>query len=420
MTDLTPGQKTWRVRVFAATWLAYAGLYFARKPFSIVKADLESAFGWDPSTLGQLGAAYLIAYTVGQFVSGSLGQRLGPRVVLLAGIALSIGANAAMGFTNSYGTFMVLLALNGLAQSTGWSNNVGTMGQWFRREERGRVMGFWATNYQVGGVLANTLAAYMAGKWGFQWSFFAGSMVLTAVWIFVFVNQRNKPQDVGLDPIAEDDEDDTASDAPLVKTPVTWPRDVVVNIALIGFFYLFVKFIRYAIWSWTPYLLSTELGMQTDEAGYLSTTFDLAGIAGVIAAGFISDKLFDNKRAKVAFFFILGMAVSCGILYTVGTSSAALFAVSLGLIGFTLYGPDALMTGAGAIDVGSAKRATLAAGVINGMGSVGSVLQELVLGEVLKESGAGTVFAILVGAAIAAALCLAVLMLRGSRGHASV
>jgi len=197
VTELSKDQKIWRVRVFAATWAAYAGLYFARKPFSIVKADLEVAFGWDPSELGMLGAAYLLAYTIGQFIAGGLGQKWGARVVLLTGIAVSIGANAAMGFTNSYGTFAVLLALNGLAQATGWSNNVGTMGYWFRREERGRVMGFWATNYQVGGVLANTLAAYMAGKYGFQWSFFAGSMVLMFVWVFVFLNQRNKPEDVG-------------------------------------------------------------------------------------------------------------------------------------------------------------------------------------------------------------------------------
>jgi sugar phosphate permease len=97
-----------------------------------------------------------------------------------------------------------------------------------------------------------------------------------------------------------------------------------------------------------------------------------------------------------------------------------LFATSLGLIGFTLYGPDALMTGAGAIDVGSARRATLAAGVINGMGSVGSVMQEFVFGRILKESTSGFAFAVLLGAAIAAALCLGVLQLRRRLGHASV
>lgn len=407
---LTGPQKVWRVRVFAATWLAYAGLYLTRKPFSIVKADLESAYAWGASDLGYLGAAYLIAYTVGQFLAGAFGQRWGPRVVLLTGIAVSIGANAALGFTNSFATFAVLMTVNGLAQATGWSNNVGTMGQWFHREERGRVMGFWATNYQVGGVVANTLAAYVAGKFGFQWSFFAGSIALSVCWLFVFLNQRNRPQDVGLPAIA-----DAGDEADASTGPVTWPRDVVINIALIGLFYLFLKFIRYAIWSWTPYLLSTELGLETDEAGYLSTVFDLTGVAGVIAAGWLSDKLFDNRHAQVSFVFIIAMAVGCALLYTVGTSSAVLFAASLGLIGFTLYGPDALMTGAGAIDVGSAKRATLAAGVINGMGSVGSVLQEIVLGEVLESSGVGSAFAILLIAGLGAAACLLVLIARERR-----
>ena len=143
----------------------------------------------------------------------------------------------------------------------------------------------------------------------------------------------------------------------------------------------------------------------------------MAGVAGVIAAGYLSDRLFDNNRSKVAFIFIVAMAAACGLLYTVGTTSVILFAISLGLIGFSLYGPDALMTGAGAIDVGSAKRATLAAGVINGMGSVGSVLQELVLGSVLEASGSGTVFAILLGAGVSAAVCLLVLIRRESRAQ---
>ncbi len=422
--------RTWRWRVFAATWLSYAGLYFARKPFSIVKADLEKAYQWGADDLGILGATYLVAYTIGQFASGAFGQRLGPRIVLLTGMAVSIGANAALGFTNSFATFAVLMALNGLAQSTGWANNVGTMGQWFRRDERGRVMGIWATNYQVGGVLANTLAAYMAGSMGFQWSFFAGSLVLVGVWTFFFFNQRDKPEDLGLPPVDPDEDEDEDVDPTTGKT--SWPRQVVTNIVLIGCFYFFVKFIRYALWSWAPYLLNQNFGLTTADAGYLSTTFDVAGVVGVIVCGWMSDKLFDNARAKTAFIFIIGMAASCLVLYTLGTTSTVMFAISMGLIGFTLYGPDALMTGAGAIDVGAAKRATLAAGIINGMGSVGAVMQELVLGSLLsieatgtalaeaQQAAAGRVFGVLLAAALGAAFCLAILLVRVRRGSADI
>ena len=40
-----------------------------------------------------------------------------------------------------------LIAVNGLAQATGWSGNVGTMASWFHKHERGKVMGVWSTNF---------------------------------------------------------------------------------------------------------------------------------------------------------------------------------------------------------------------------------------------------------------------------------
>lgn len=410
--------KIWRWRIFAATWLTYAGLYFARKPFSIVKANLGDAYSWDTEALGALGAFYLVAYTIGQFIAGAAGQKWGPRLVLLSGIALSIAANAACGITNSYALFAVFVTLNGLGQSTGWSNCVGTMGQWFRKDERGRVMGVWATNYQVGGMLANGLAAFALGAWGFKYSFFAGSLALLVVWVFVYFNHRNKPSDVGLEDINEevleiDENGDKVAE-------VVWPRAVVLNIAIVGVFYFFVKFIRYAIWSWAPFLLQKNYGLDGDDAGYISTVFDAAGILGVIACGWLSDRVFNSRRAFTSFVFILGMVVSCVLLYTVGSNSVWLFAVCMGMIGFTLYGPDALMTGAGAIDVGAAKRATVAAGVINGMGSVGAVVQELVLGRMLKTQSVEYVFGTLLFSALAALACLAYLLWRGARGKASV
>lgn len=410
--------KIWRWRIFAATWLTYAGLYFARKPFSIVKANLGDAHAWDTEALGALGAFYLIAYTIGQFIAGAAGQKWGPRLVLLSGIALSIAANAACGITNSYALFAVFVTLNGLGQSTGWSNCVGTMGQWFRKDERGRVMGVWATNYQVGGMLANGLAAFALGAWGFKYSFFAGSLALLVVWVFVYFNHRNKPSDVGLEDIDEEVREIDENGDEVAE--VAWPRAVVLNIAIVGVFYFFVKFIRYAIWSWAPFLLQKNYGLDGDDAGYISTVFDAAGILGVIACGWLSDRVFKSRRALTSFVFILGMVVSCVLLYTVGSSSVWLFAVCMGMIGFTLYGPDALMTGAGAIDVGAAKRATVAAGVINGMGSVGAVVQELVLGRMLKTQSVEYVFGTLLFSALAALACLAYLLWRGARGQTSV
>ena len=117
------------------------------------------------------------------------------------------------------------------------------------------------------------------------------------------------------------------------------------------------EFIRYSLWSWAPFLLERNFGLKGDDAGYLSTLFDFAGIAGVIVTGILSDKVFKSRRAGVSLLMMVAMFASCLLLYLAGGLSVWLFAICLALIGFTLYGPDALMSGAGAMDLGSRRGA---------------------------------------------------------------
>ena len=411
-----PLLRQWRIRVFAATWLCYAGLYFCRKPFYIAKSSLGTELGIDATQLGTIGTAYLVAYALGQFIAGNLGQRLGPRVVLLLGMAVSLAVNVGFGVSNSFAMFLGLMVLNGLAQATGWSGNVATMARWFHRGERGTIMGIWATNFQAGGVMANTFAAWVLGAYGWRQSFFAGSVVLLAVWAFFLFNQRNAPGDVGLPEVEE------PGAPPEPDADVPWSRDTIINVALVAGFYFFVKLIRYALWSWAPFFLERSFGLKGDDAGYLSTVFDVAGIVGVIVAGALSDRVFAGRRAKVSFFFLLALVGATAALYTMGGASVTSFAVCIGLVGFTLYGPDALMTGAGAIDVGSRRKAALAAGIINGCGSFGPIVQELAIGRLYDSGGGdlGPILLLLLGSAAISVLFVAVLLLRNRAGKADL
>lgn len=410
-----PRLKRWRYYIFASTWLSYFGLYFCRRPFYVAKSSLTKEFGWNAEDLGLIGAAYLIAYAIGQFVSGALGNKWGPRVVILAGMGISILVNVVFGMTNSIATFGLMMVINGFAQSSGWSNNIATMGNWFRRAERGTVMGLWATNFQVGGIVATNLASWVLAAYGFRWAFYSGALILLAVWVFFFFFQRNRPEDLGMSLEEKKPEGATehAEDAP-------WTRQVWLNVILIGVFYFFLKLIRYAIWSWVPYMLSGHFKLKEDESGYLSTVFDIAGFVGVLTAGYLSDKLFKGRRAMISTIFTGGLVAACLVLYTQGQNNLMLFSICLGAIGFTLYGPDALMTGAGAVDVGGAKRAALSAGIISCLGSAGPVVQELWLGSLLKTGQVGTVLAVLLGSAGLAFLSMGWIILRNRSGKSDL
>jgi len=425
-TPMTAAHKTWRTRVFIATWLSYVGFYFCRKPFSAAKSAIGAQNHWSAATLGNIYAAYLIAYAIGQFLASSLGPRLGPRRNVLIGMALSIGVTVAMGISLSPWVMAGLIAVNGLAQATGWSGNVGTMASWFHKHERGRVMGAWSTNFTVGAITSGFVMGMILGdgtpaSQPWAWCFYVGGAVLAVVWIQFYFLQRNSPESIGLAPV---DDPVTEVDESKVAEPdrIELSRDAWINVLVIGGFYFFVKLVRYAIWSWSAYFLAEKYGLTGKNANIYSTVFDLCGIPGVFLTGYLSDRYFASRRAGISLIMMIGMTLAMGCLLAFAGSSVTVFTVLLGVVGFFLYGPDSLLTGAGAMDVGSRKAATFVAAIISGFGSLGPIVQEVIVPRVYDEKTAGMtpVFVILLVSAAMAAVFCAILVVRNRRGGKGV
>ncbi len=421
VVPLSREHRVWRVKVFAATWLSYVGFYFCRKPWSVTKNAIGKEMGWDSVTLANIGAAYLIAYTLGQYLASQMGPRLGPRKNVLIGMGLSIVVSIGMGFGRDPWVMAGLVAVNGIAQATGWSGNVGTMAGWFHKHERGKVMGIWSTNFTLGSVLSGfVMGAVLEARWpglsAWQWCYLVGVAVLAAIWIQFYFLQRNRPEDVGLLPVDDpqtpaDESKDTGAAPPLT-------RDAWVNIFLVGGFYFCAKFVRYAVWSWSAYFLANNYKLSDSQSATYSIVFDVAGLPGIFLTGWISDRYFGSRRGGVALAMMIGMCVACGLLVQFGDTSVTTFIVLLGAVGFTLFGPDALLSGAGAVDIGGRHHATFVTGVIATCGAIGPVVQEVLIGRMYsaKHDGLGPVFVMLfAGAALGTLFCLG-LVLRNRKG----
>lgn len=422
-TALTPAHHTWRVRVFVSTWLAYIGFYFCRKPFSAAKSAIHEATGWDTTTLSNIGAAYLLAYMIGQFLASGMGTWLGPRRNVLLGMAVSVIVTIAMGIALSPWVMGGLIFGLGLAQATGWSGNVGTMAAWFHKHERGRVMGLWSSNFNLGALLSGYVMAFVLGIATWPWCFFVGAAVLTVIAVNFYVFQRNRPEDVGLAPVDDPEtpvDEATAPDVP--AGPAKLSRDAWINILLVGGFYFFAKFVRYAVWSWSAFFLAQHYKLSESQANVYATAFDIVGLPAVFVTGYLSDVYFGSRRAGISLIMMCGLTFSTALLVQFGDSGVGVFALLLGAVGFTLYGPDALLTGAGAMDIGGRRAATFATAIIAGFGAAGPVVQEVVIGRMYdsKKGDLGPIFELLFGSAVIATVFCALLVLRNRRGGKGV
>ncbi|GMR22449.1 MAG: MFS transporter [Acidobacteriota bacterium] len=405
-------EKYWRRRIFAVTWLAYAGFYLCRKNFAVAMPVLAEELGSTKLDFATVIFVYSLFYAVGQFTNALASDRFGARLVVGIGMMVSAASTFAMGFAGTLLAFTLLAPVNGLGQSAGWSGLVKTMASWFRPRERGVVMGWWGTSFVLGGSFATVFATFwianetflatFTGSGGWRRAFFFPALALAGLAVAFLILVRNRPADVGLDTL-----DGETSPSRRATTTTSLLRTTLAEPALwaIAAMYFFLKSTRYAFLFWLPLYLSEALSYPFAEAGYTSALYELVGFSGAIFAGYVSDKLMGSRRFPVGSVMLLALALVL-FLHPVFSSEGP-FAVAawISLVGILTYGPDTLMSGAAAQDVGGGS--ATAAGIVNGVGSIGQLLSPLIVGYVAYEYGWDRVFSLFVVFALAGATILA-------------
>ncbi|MFO0810935.1 MAG: MFS transporter [Gemmataceae bacterium] len=373
--------ERWRWQVFGVTWLAYAGLYLTRKSFSVAKVELAKpdVLGLTKGDMAWADGGNQIAYAIGQFFWGTLGDHFGPRIVVLIGMMASIVTAAVMGASNTALAMMALFTVQGFCQASGWAPLVKNVGAFFSRGERGRVMGLWCTNYPLGGLVATIVAGIAAEQFGWRYAFWVPAAGLGVVWLLFLIFQRNRPEDVGLPPVEQyyGEPTSVAVSTPADESEGSWATIVGVlsngMVWLLAIAYVLLKPTRYLILFWSPLYVSERLGTDVAASGVLGSMFELGGPVGVLLGGFLSDKLFRSRRMPVT---VLGLALAAIVVTALPWLPVSKAAVGLAFfaIGFFLYPPDSLISATAAVDFGSRRGASTAAGLINACGSAGAVL----------------------------------------------
>ncbi|XP_019620956.1 PREDICTED: glucose-6-phosphate exchanger SLC37A2-like isoform X9 [Branchiostoma belcheri] len=441
LTPCWDRQKVYQLWTLFLTFLCYTSYHLSRKPISIVKNELHkncnttqnntntaNCSSWKPfdgsdyeSLFGDLDTAFLFAYAGGMFFSGHIAERSNLRYFLVLGMLSSGLMTALFGLgyywnIHTVAFFVIVQAVAGVVQATGWPAVVTCVGSWFGKGRRGFIMGLWNSHTSVGNILGSLIAAaFVSEAWGL--SFVVPGIIIASVGILAFFFLITEPKEVGI--VMEDkgrkDSYTVQADGPTVADsepllgeeikPLSGGPSNPKAISFLGALKIpgviefsmclfFAKLVSYTFLYWLPKYIKDEEDYSPTVSGDMSTLFDVGGIVGGFLAGTISD--FTGGRATCCVvMLVLGapmLYVTQVVFQTKPSTSTAIG--MLAALGFLVNGPYALITTAVSADLGThkslkgnAKALSTVTAIIDGTGSIGAAVGPLLAGIILNKAG---------------------------------
>ncbi len=403
--------------------LAYAFMYMGRYNITVAKVALGDVM--TKKDFGFIFGLGCLTYCVTLlFFNGAMVDRYGGRKGMLLGLAGAMVANAGMGLVlygqsqlgwdlPLVGVLTLLYCINMYFQSFGAVCVIKVKTPWFRVSERG---GF-STAFGV--VIA--LGFYFAFDWGKaiveatraelplelsssatvlaalfrlvptgvdqNWMvFWVPAICMAPIWLVLWLVLRDRPSDAGFADFDTGEESLSGTVLPLFATI----RKVLLHPVL--FAIVIAEFcsgvLRNGIMHW--YLFFAEQVGFADNL-WISRNWGLAlflcAAIGANVTGWVSDRVFQSRRAPMAAFSYAMMTTGCAVLLTSFFGEPWIGAIASMTIISGVVAVHGILAGTQTADFGGQHNVGKVVGVVNGVVYLGSFFQSWVVGYLVPGEG---------------------------------
>ncbi len=315
---------------------------YIHKDFGIAEADSKDS-------LKLITTFFMIAYAIGQTVTGKLMDAIGTRLgflVSIAGWSVSIALHALAKTLASFNVFRFFL---GLSEAGNWPGAAKNNAEWFPAKERAIAQGIFGAGASLGSVVAAPFIAYLYIAFGWKLTF-AGIGVLGLLWIipWLVINKNTPDKHPWITKEEQEHILQSAANkatAPVASEVYSWKQ-------LLGFKNTWAvissRFFIDPVWwmfvTWLPFFLKENFGFDIKQVGAFAWVPFLFAAIGGLAGGFFSSLQIKKGKAAVV---ARKDAISIGsVIMLVSLGSTAFYlnqlreqpGVAIALISSTLFG----------------------------------------------------------------------------------
>ena len=314
-----------RTRTFWGVTVAYTLYYVCRMTLGVVKQPLIDGGVLTAGQLGIIGSAFYFVYAVGKFLNGFIADYCNIRRFMAVGIGISALMNLILGLLGLWNwpaglllvAFSLLWGVNGWMQSMGSPPGTISLSRWFPLKSRGTMYGIFSSTPQLGKAVSMIMTGFIVAAAGWQWGFLAAAAAGAIGLVVSLVFISDTPESEGLPSVEELSGEPVQEKKPtrelqkwVFKHPGIW---------VIAISTAFLYITQHAVSDWGVLFLQKQKDFSLEQAAQIIGLAEIFGVAGNLAAGWLSDVLFRGNRVRpVVLSGILAVLSLAGFLFLGG------------------------------------------------------------------------------------------------------
>ena len=289
----------YRYRVLALLCSLTTLTYLDRICISIVGVRIKTEFNLDNEQFGWVLAAFALAYALFEIPSGILGDRIGPRAVFIRIVLWWSLFTAVTGLVNGLIGLLIVRFLFGMGEAGTYPNCLVVVSRWFPANETGRALTWVGIGSQIGAAVAPLIIIPLAVAYGWRVPFFMNAAI-GIVWVLICYRWfKNFPSEMKYISEKEKQKIETGCRHTKEQRFISW-KFILKNRTVLALMLMYFTFqwANYFFVAWMPVYLQEGRHVSEDTSKNIIFILFIAGIAGLMAGGFVSDWLVKKRGLR--------------------------------------------------------------------------------------------------------------------------
>lgn len=354
-------------------------------------------FGITPAAAGVIGSGALVGMMIGAMVFGSLADRVGRRMPIIACVVLYTVFTGAVFLATTPFEVGLYRFLAGLGLGGVMPNAVALVSEYAPARLRSTMVSVMFSGYMVGGIAAALIGIGFIPAYGWRSLYLVGALPLLVVPLLVrylpeapaFLLRRGRTDELAatlraLDPdLPDGDLRVTVQEKETTASPVAslFRNGLGVDTAMLWIAFFMVLLMIYGLLTWLPQLM-IEAGYPLGSSLSFLMTLFLAGIVITWAGGYLSDRYGTRSVLIVSYLVAAVFVAALGFL---GDSALLWVYASVALGGGATFAAQ-IFANAYAAQFYPAHARSTGIGWALGIGRIGAIIGPL-LGGVMLTAG---------------------------------